>query len=92
MPFLCGPLRSSSALCSCYQGLIIRNAAAQGESVETAKDRPADMRGVGDFGPAARAFVDFLAASKQKLWQVLPLSPTGYGSSPYSALSIGLCL
>ena len=43
--------------------------------------------GVGDFGPAAYEFVDFLAASKQRLWQVLPLSPTGYGSSPYSALS-----
>ena len=43
--------------------------------------------GVGDFGPAARVFVDFLAQSKQRIWQVLPLSPTGYGSSPYSALS-----
>src|ERR1700710_2957437 len=43
--------------------------------------------GVGDFGPAAYAFVDFLVAAKQRLWQVLPLSPTGYGSSPYSALS-----
>jgi len=43
--------------------------------------------GVGDFGPAAYEFVDFLAAAKQRLWQVLPLSPTGYGSSPYSALS-----
>ena len=43
--------------------------------------------GVGDFGPAAYTFVDFLAASKQRTWQVLPLSPTGYGSSPYSALS-----
>jgi len=43
--------------------------------------------GVGDFGPAAYAFVDFLAEAKQRLWQVLPLSPTGYGSSPYSALS-----
>ncbi len=43
--------------------------------------------GVGDLGPAAYAFVDFLAAGKQRLWQVLPLSPTGYGSSPYSALS-----
>ena len=43
--------------------------------------------GVGDFGPAARAFVDFLAAARQRMWQVLPLSPTGYGSSPYSALS-----
>ncbi len=43
--------------------------------------------GVGDFGPAAYSFVDFLASAKQRLWQVLPLSPTGYGSSPYSALS-----
>jgi len=43
--------------------------------------------GVGDFGPAAYGFVDFLAAAKQRLWQVLPLSPTGFGSSPYSALS-----
>ena len=43
--------------------------------------------GVGDFGPAAYAFADFLAAARQRLWQVLPLSPTGYGSSPYSALS-----
>jgi 4-alpha-glucanotransferase len=43
--------------------------------------------GVGDFGPAAYEFVDFLAAAKQRLWQVLPLSPTGYGSAPYSALS-----
>ena len=31
--------------------------------------------------------MDFLAAAKQRLWQVLPLSPAGYGSSPYSALS-----
>ena len=43
--------------------------------------------GVGDFGPAAYAFVDFLVAAKQQLWQVLPLNPTGYGSSPYCALS-----
>ncbi len=45
------------------------------------------MGGVGDFGPEAYRFVDFLAVAKQRLWQVLPLSPTGYGSSPYSALS-----
>ncbi|MDR3746379.1 MAG: 4-alpha-glucanotransferase [Acidobacteriaceae bacterium] len=45
------------------------------------------LGGVGDFGPAAYQFVDFLAAAKQRLWQVLPLGPTGYGSSPYSALS-----
>ena len=43
--------------------------------------------GVGDFGPAAYAFVDFLAAAKQRLWQVLPLRAAGYGSSPYSAVS-----
>ena len=43
--------------------------------------------GIGDLGPAAYAFADFLAAGKQLLWQVLPLSPTGYGNSPYAALS-----
>ena len=43
--------------------------------------------GIGDLGPAAYAFADFLAASRQRLWQVLPLGPTGYGNSPYAALS-----
>ena len=43
--------------------------------------------GIGDFGAEARAFVDFLAAGGQSLWQVLPLGPTGYGHSPYQSLS-----
>src|ERR1700748_851984 len=43
--------------------------------------------GIGDLGPAAYAFADFLAAAKQRLWQVLPLTPVGYGSSPYSSIS-----
>lgn len=43
--------------------------------------------GIGDLGPAAYAFCDFLVAAKQRYWQVLPLGPTGYGNSPYSALS-----
>ncbi|HEX4038671.1 MAG TPA: 4-alpha-glucanotransferase [Acidobacteriaceae bacterium] len=43
--------------------------------------------GIGDLGPAAYAFADFLAAARQRLWQVLPLGPTGYGNSPYAALS-----
>jgi 4-alpha-glucanotransferase len=43
--------------------------------------------GVGDFGPAAYRFVDFLASARQGLWQVLPLSPLGYGNSPYSSTS-----
>jgi 4-alpha-glucanotransferase len=43
--------------------------------------------GIGDFGPAAYAFADFLQRSKQALWQILPLSPTGFGNSPYSATS-----
>lgn len=43
--------------------------------------------GIGDFGPAAYRFVDFLAAAKQGLWQVLPLGPLGYGNSPYSSTS-----
>ena len=43
--------------------------------------------GIGDFGPAAYQFVDFLAAARQGLWQVLPLGPLGYGNSPYSSTS-----
>ena len=43
--------------------------------------------GIGDFGPAAYRFVDFLATARQGLWQVLPLGPLGYGNSPYSATS-----
>jgi 4-alpha-glucanotransferase len=43
--------------------------------------------GIGDFGPAAFQFADFLAAAKQRIWQILPLGPTGFGNSPYSALS-----
>lgn len=43
--------------------------------------------GVGDLGDAAYAFIDFLAAGKQTLWQVLPLGPTGYGDSPYQCFS-----
>jgi 4-alpha-glucanotransferase len=43
--------------------------------------------GIGDLGPAAQTFVDFLAATGQQLWEVLPLHPTGYGDSPYQGLS-----
>ena len=43
--------------------------------------------GVGDLGDEAHKFVDFLAASGQSLWQVLPLGPTGYGDSPYQCFS-----
>lgn len=44
--------------------------------------------GIGKLGKEARAFVDFLAEAKQKYWQILPLSPTGYGDSPYQSFSI----
>jgi 4-alpha-glucanotransferase len=43
--------------------------------------------GIGDLGPAAHAFVAFLAAAKQHIWQVLPLGPTGFGNSPYAGSS-----
>jgi len=43
--------------------------------------------GIGDFGPAAYDFLDFLSAAKQSLWQILPLGPAGYGNSPYSCIS-----
>ena len=43
--------------------------------------------GIGCFGKEAEKFVDFLAAAGQKIWQILPLSPTGYGDSPYQSCS-----
>lgn len=43
--------------------------------------------GVGDMGGGAYEFVDFLAQSSQKLWQVLPLNPPAVGYSPYQCLS-----
>jgi 4-alpha-glucanotransferase len=43
--------------------------------------------GIGDLGNSAHEFVEFLAESGQKIWQVLPLSPTGYGDSPYQCFS-----
>ncbi len=43
--------------------------------------------GIGDLGPAAHRFVNFLAEAKQHLWQVLPLCPTGFGNSPYAGSS-----
>src|SRR5258708_35631124 len=43
--------------------------------------------GIGDLGPQAYRFVDFLAHSGCKLWQILPLGPTGYGDSPYQCFS-----
>ncbi len=43
--------------------------------------------GIGDLGPEAYRFVDFLAGARQGLWQVLPLGPTGYGDSPYQCFS-----
>ncbi|MCF8061155.1 MAG: 4-alpha-glucanotransferase [Deltaproteobacteria bacterium] len=45
--------------------------------------------GIGDLGPAAYAFADFLERAGQRLWQVLPLNPTepAYGNSPYHSIS-----
>jgi 4-alpha-glucanotransferase len=43
--------------------------------------------GIGDIGPRAHAWLDFLAETGCSLWQVLPLGPTGYGDSPYQCFS-----
>ena len=39
--------------------------------------------GIGDFGKGAYDFIDFLEKAGQKLWQILPLGPTGYGQLRY---------
>ncbi len=43
--------------------------------------------GIGDIGPEAERFLDWMAMAGQQLWQVLPLAPTGYGDSPYAPFS-----
>lgn len=43
--------------------------------------------GIGTLGREAYAFVDFLKAAGQKFWQILPLTPTGFGDSPYQSFS-----
>jgi 4-alpha-glucanotransferase len=43
--------------------------------------------GIGEIGSEAYKFVDFLESAGQKIWQVLPLGPTGYGDSPYASFS-----
>lgn len=43
--------------------------------------------GIGTLGRAAYEFADFLAAAGQRVWQVLPVGPIGYGDSPYSSCS-----
>lgn len=47
---------------------------------------PGDF-GVGDLGQDAYRFVDFLAETRQRVWQILPLGPTTHGNSPYSCYS-----
>ena len=43
--------------------------------------------GIGDIGPGAYEFVDFLSASQHQLWQILPLNPVDGGGSPYAGTS-----
>jgi len=43
--------------------------------------------GIGDFGPAARHFVDWLVDAGQRLWQLLPMTPIGPADSPYQSVS-----
>ena len=42
---------------------------------------------IGDLGPAATAFADFMVESGQRWWQMLPIGPTGEENSPYQSLS-----
>ena len=43
--------------------------------------------GIGELGPEAHRFLDFLADAGTRIWQMLPLGPTGYGDSPYQCYS-----
>ncbi len=43
--------------------------------------------GIGDFGENTYRFIDYLVDAKVKIWQILPINPVGYGSSPYQPYS-----
>ena len=43
--------------------------------------------GIGELGKSAYEFIDFLEEAGQHLWQVLPLTHTGFGDSPYQSFS-----
>ena len=43
--------------------------------------------GIGSFSKEAYEFIDILKYTGQRLWQILPLGPTGYGDSPYQSFS-----
>ena len=43
--------------------------------------------GIGDFGPRAYEFIDYLVEAKMPIWQMLPLNPLGFGNSPYQPYS-----
>ena len=43
--------------------------------------------GIGDLGPQAYSWIDFLESAGCTIWQTLPLGPTGYGDSPYQCFS-----
>ena len=43
--------------------------------------------GIGEIGPEACRFADFLQATGQHIWQILPLGPTSFGDSPYQSPS-----
>ena len=43
--------------------------------------------GIGEIGPDATRFLDFMVAAGLSVWQMLPLGPTGYGDSPYQCFS-----
>jgi len=45
-------------------------------------------QGIGKIGEGAYAFVDFLVDSGVSVWQILPLTPTSYGDSPYQSFSV----
>jgi len=43
--------------------------------------------GIGDFGPGAYQFIDWLASAGQRIWQLLPTTPIGPADSPYQSVS-----
>ena len=68
-------------------GLLTGNAEVARQASWLFRERYRSLQSIGDLGPEAGRFVDWLADAGQSVWQVLPLGPTGYGDSPYAPYS-----
>ena len=73
---MCGSLQNQEIVLERASGILMHPLSLPGDE------------GAGVLGREAFAFIDWLVSAGQKIWQILPLGPTGYGDSPYASFSV----